>query len=69
MINYASTYLKKKNSVLNMNTVKHSRCSVLEKPRNWGPSIKGLHNQGLSLQNQDTFMDFQREQGGLPFPP
>ena len=28
-----------------------------------------LHNQGLSLQNQDTFIDFQMGQGHLPSRP
>ena len=28
-----------------------------------------LHNQGLSLQNQDTFIDFQMGQGAPPFSP
>ena len=31
-----------------------------------GPSIKAVYNQGLSFENQDTFFDFQKEQGRPP---
>ena len=54
-----------------MNTVNHLRLSFLQKAREGGfwnldPSIKALHNQGLSFQNQDTFFVFQKEQGRSP---
>ena len=56
MTNYAGIYLKKKNRVLDMNTVRYLRWSVLQ---------KALHNQGLSFQNQ-VFRFSKRAGEALP---
>ena len=53
------------------NTVKHLRWRVLQKKKGagnavkLGPSIKALHNQGFSFQDQET-SGFQKGQGRPP---
>ena len=54
MINYAVIYLKKKNRVLNMNTIKHLRWSALRKARGaglgggvWGGGGRGCGTRAL----------------------